>query len=109
MEIERGLPRHPKYKALDSFYVNSMTLWISPEMTSIWPTQSRNAKASGFESEPRGKQPSELYAIPDMEIERGLPCDSTSKIQSIGLLLRQFYDSLDFSGDDEHLANTIKD
>ncbi|KAF3023853.1 hypothetical protein E8E15_004983 [Penicillium rubens] len=33
----------------------------------------------------------------------------TSKIQSIGLLLRQFYDSLDFSGDDEHLANTIKD
>ncbi|KAJ6146095.1 hypothetical protein N7497_008077 [Penicillium chrysogenum] len=33
----------------------------------------------------------------------------TSKIQSIGLLLRQFYDSLDLSGDDEHLANTIKE
>ncbi|CAG8910116.1 unnamed protein product [Penicillium egyptiacum] len=33
----------------------------------------------------------------------------TTKIQSIGLLLRQFYDSLDLSEDDDHLANTIKE
>ncbi|CAI7604605.1 unnamed protein product [Penicillium crustosum] len=33
----------------------------------------------------------------------------TAKIQSIGLLLRQFYDSLDLSEDDDHLANTIKE
>jgi hypothetical protein len=33
----------------------------------------------------------------------------TAKIQSIGLLLRQFYDSLDLSEDDNHLASTIKE
>ncbi|KAJ5922453.1 hypothetical protein N7516_010156 [Penicillium verrucosum] len=33
----------------------------------------------------------------------------TTKIQSIGLLLCQFYDSLDLSEDDDHLANAIKE
>ncbi|KAJ5357846.1 hypothetical protein N7541_005004 [Penicillium brevicompactum] len=33
----------------------------------------------------------------------------TAKIQSIGTLLRQFYDSLDLSQDENHLASTIRE